>query len=106
MASSSSIQNIVKEKRLPKGSETYQIIVSEVLSEKMHHDDDDFQSDTTSESSNHCQRRRNTIAGIKGLKDNKLSVLSTVKTATDVFRKRNSIAFGSKCLLVESDDDA
>lgn len=109
MSSNSSIQNIVKEKKLPRGSETYQIVVSEVMSEKMladlrHDDDDDVKSDTSSE--NRQSRRRNTIASIKGLRENKLSVLATVKTATDAFRKRNSIAFGSKCPLVESDDDA
>lgn len=111
MASSSSEQNMVQDQELPKGSETFQTVISEVLSERIQSEVVQMQSDEEEEDKNshsgdetrrRHQRRRNTVSNIKGLKENELSVL----TPTDIFRRRNSIAFGTKCPIVESDDDA
>lgn len=113
MASCSREQSVVLDQELPKGSETFQTVISEVLSEKIQSEVVQMQSDedeefdyktshNSDESTCRSLRRRNTISNIKGFKQTELSVL----TPTDIFRRRNSIAFGTKCPIVESDDDA
>lgn len=107
LSSSLESTHLAQEKELPKGSETFQIVISELMAEKMlsnlHLTRSDYEDEEHGDETAHrCLRRRNTISNSKALKDRRLSL----KNAVDIFRRRKSIAFGTKCNLVESEDNA